>query len=106
MSSFQLAALTGPPITRVGRVGHIGWSVIRRSPTCALVPVVLVMVALFAPAASASQTTLPSVTPPEAGQIDGRTYGQWSAEWWTQGYAQPTSVSPFLEEGAANCGLG
>jgi hypothetical protein len=77
-----------------------------RSPSRALVPVVLVMAALFTPAASASQTTPPSVIPPEVGQIDGRTYAQWSAEWWTQGYAQPNSVSPFLEEGAANCGLG
>ena len=77
-----------------------------RSPTRALVPFVLVLAALFAPAVSAAQPKAPSVIPPTAGRIDGRTYGEWSAEWWRQGYAVPTSVSPFLEEGAANCGLG
>jgi hypothetical protein len=77
-----------------------------RSPTRALVPVVLVLAALFAPAASASEPKPPSVIPPEVGKIDGRTYAEWSAEWWRQGYAVPKARSPFLEEGRANCGLG
>ena len=55
---------------------------------------------------SAAQAKSPRVIPPTSGKIDGRTYGEWSAEWWRQGYAVPTSVSPFLEDGAANCGLG
>ena len=77
-----------------------------RSPTRALVPAVLVLAALLAPAASAAQPKSPTVIPATSGKIDGRTYGEWSAEWWRQGYAVPTSVSPFLEDGAANCGLG
>ena len=80
---------TRRPVLRTHLVGHLGRSVAMRSPTRALVPFVLVLAALLAPAVSAAQPKAPSVIPPTAGRIDGRTYGEWSAEWWRQGYAVP-----------------
>lgn len=77
-----------------------------RSPNRALAPVVLLLALSLAPPVSAEEPDSPSVIPPDVGAIEHRTYAEWSAEWWRQGFALPRSSSPFLEEGRANCGLG
>ena len=62
-------------------------------------------------AASQAPTTLakgPSESPgvaPIQSHPNGRTYGQWAAEWWKWAIGVPASVNPGLMDGAVDCGV-
>jgi hypothetical protein len=47
----------------------------------------------------------PDVLPPESLPY-GSSYGQWSAQWWQWGLAQPTSVNPLLDTSGTHCDVG
>ena len=62
--------------------------------------VVVGLILLLAPAASADVPHNPGVIPPQ-GRPHGATYGQWSARWWQWAYQTPVhgpqgQVTPFL----------
>jgi hypothetical protein len=61
---------------------------------------------LFAkPAVAASlPSDNPGVIPPNVVAF-GKTYGEWSAEWWKYVVRVPASVNPLLDTTGANCGV-
>jgi hypothetical protein len=39
-------------------------------------------------------------------RIYGRTYGEWSAQWWQWAHAFPAATNPLLQEGPVDCSRG
>ena len=51
-----------------------------------------------------AQNSNPTVLPPST-VLFGRTYGDWSAEWWRWALSIPAATNPVADTTGANCGL-
>jgi len=51
---------------------------------------------------------IPGVVPPDATAEEsyGKTYGEWSAEWWTLVFSLPVEGHPLADETGAQCAVG
>jgi hypothetical protein len=60
---------------------------------------VILGIMMLAPMVSAAEDVNPGVYPVDS-VICGKTYGEWSAEWWKWILAIPTSSNPFMDDGS------
>lgn len=60
---------------------------------------VILGIMVLAPMVSAAKNPNPGVYPVDS-VICGKTYGEWSAEWWKWILSIPTSVNPFMDDGS------
>ena len=62
----------------------------------------LMLASFAAPMAFAKNLNNPGVLPPQS-HSHGKTYGEWSAEWWQWALSLPADSNPFFDEtGCAN----
>ena len=65
---------------------------------------ILIMILVFAQPVFASNGN-PGVVPPDS-ELYGKTYKQWTAEWWRYVMGFPAATSPLADDTGANCANG
>ena len=77
----------------------------RQALLAALVVGLALLVA--APLAQAQSGADPRVVPVNRAQaLTGKSYAEWSAEWWKYAFSLPTQVNPLFDETGAQCAVG
>lgn len=64
---------------------------------------VLVFVTSISPVLAASDNI---VLPVDSQAMTGKTYGEWSANWWQTVLSLPADENPLLDDTGATCALG
>lgn len=67
--------------------------------------IVAIVVAVQAPSAFARGADVTPGIAPIQSHPNGRTYGEWAAEWWKWAFGVPASVNPGLMAGEVDCGV-
>jgi len=78
---------------------HSSSTGIKRAWKPALIAAIVAICATAAPVlAGAGNQGNPGIIPPHA-KFRGKTYGEWSAEWWRWALSLPTTAHPLLDTG-------